>query len=250
MTEQVWLECTEPKKMLEFLQSLKTSERKLRLFTCACCRRIWLFLPDSLSRKKVDFGEQYADGYVSDKQRLSISKKHCKLAMLTPTQMYADSAASWVIASPLTCVQADHCAVNAQNTIWSNDLTTGQVEINQVDVNVEEHGWPEAISIGVAPLSQTEKEYQSNCLRDLIGNPFRSITINPAWLTPTVRALAQSAYDERNLPSGTLDNTRLAILADCLEDSGCENPDILNHLRQPGTHVRGCWVVDLLLGKA
>jgi hypothetical protein len=61
--------------------------------------------------------------------------------------------------------------------------------------------------------------------------------------------MAQTAYDERILPAGTLDPDRLAVLADALEDAGCDNADILSHLRGPGPHVRGCWVVDLLLGK-
>lgn len=55
--------------------------------------------------------------------------------------------------------------------------------------------------------------------------------------------------DERELPSGHLDAGQLAILADALEDAGCDNADILDHCRSDGPHVRGCWVVDLLLGK-
>jgi hypothetical protein len=86
-------------------------------------------------------------------------------------------------------------------------------------------------------------------LRDVFGNPFRPVTLDPAWRTPTVAALATAAYDERILPSGHLDANRLAVLADALEDVGCDNADILNHCRQGGEHVRGCWVVDLLLGK-
>ena len=62
--------------------------------------------------------------------------------------------------------------------------------------------------------------------------------------------LAQAAYDERELPSGTLDATRLAVLADALEEAGCPDRTILDHLRGPGPHVRGCWAVDLLLGKS
>jgi len=80
-------------------------------------------------------------------------------------------------------------------------------------------------------------------------NPFCPVAINQTWLTPTVLSLAQAAYDNRNLPSGTLDNARLAVLADALEDAGCSQEEVLNHCRQPGPHVRGCWVVDLLLGK-
>ena len=62
-------------------------------------------------------------------------------------------------------------------------------------------------------------------------------------------ALARAAYDQRELPSGALDTTRLAVLADALEEAGCDQADLLTHLRGPGPHVRGCWVVDLILGK-
>ncbi len=86
-------------------------------------------------------------------------------------------------------------------------------------------------------------------LRDLFGNPFQPVALNPAWRTPTVTALATAAYEERHLPAGTLDPDRLAILADALEDAGCASADILSHLRGPGPHVRGCWVIDALLGK-
>ena len=86
-------------------------------------------------------------------------------------------------------------------------------------------------------------------LHDLFGNPFRPVTLDPSWLTPTVTSLAQAIYDDRQLPSGLFDNQRIGVLADALEDAGCDNADILNHCRQPGVHVRGCWVVDLVLGK-
>ena len=86
-------------------------------------------------------------------------------------------------------------------------------------------------------------------VRDIFGNPFRPVTLDLAWLTPTVLTLATSAYEERILPSGELDPDRLAVLSDALEEAGCNDADILNHLRSPGPHVRGCWVVDGLLGK-
>jgi hypothetical protein len=69
------------------------------------------------------------------------------------------------------------------------------------------------------------------------------------WNDGTVRRLAEGAYEHRLLPSGTLDLARLAVLADALEEAGCDQADILKHLRGPGPHVRGCWAVDLLLGK-
>jgi hypothetical protein len=73
------------------------------------------------------------------------------------------------------------------------------------------------------------------------------VAIDPLWLSPAVLALAEAAYQERELPSGRLDPTRLAVLADALEDAGCTARIILDHLRGPGVHVRGCWCVDLIL---
>jgi hypothetical protein len=72
--------------------------------------------------------------------------------------------------------------------------------------------------------------------------PFRPVTIDPTWLTPAVKRLAETIYDDRAFD-------RLPILADALEEAGCNNADLLAHCRQPGEHVRGCWVVDLLLGQ-
>jgi hypothetical protein len=83
----------------------------------------------------------------------------------------------------------------------------------------------------------------------IFGNAFRPVTLDPAWQTSTIVALAHAAYDNRILPAGTLDPARLAVLADALEEAGCDNADILIHCRQPGAHVRGCWVVDMILGK-
>jgi hypothetical protein len=91
---------------------------------------------------------------------------------------------------------------------------------------------------------------QAALLRDIIGNPFRPVTVSRAWQTPQVVPLAQAAYEQRELPAGTLDVARLAVLADALEDAGCDQADLLGHLRGPGPHVRGCWAVDLLLGKS
>jgi hypothetical protein len=73
--------------------------------------------------------------------------------------------------------------------------------------------------------------------------------MNASWLNAQVRTLAQSSYDERSLPSGFFDDVHLAVLSDALEEAGCDNADILNHCRERGQHVRGCWVVDAVLGK-
>jgi hypothetical protein len=101
---------------------------------------------------------------------------------------------------------------------------------------------------------QVHYVFASNLLRDLFGPLlFRPVTADPAWLSwrdGTVPRLAQVAYDQRSLPSGYLNRARLAVLADALEEAGCSVTEILDHLRGLDPHVRGCWVVDLLLGKS
>ena len=86
-------------------------------------------------------------------------------------------------------------------------------------------------------------------LRCIFGNPFRFVVLDDKWLTPTVVSIAHAAYDNRILPAASMDPERLAVLSDALEEAGCDDSDILDHLRSPGPHVRGCWVLDLVLGK-
>jgi hypothetical protein len=86
---------------------------------------------------------------------------------------------------------------------------------------------------------------EAGLLRDIFGNPFRPIAINSAllaWNDGTVQKIAQGIYDKRAFDL-------MLILADALEEAGCTEQDILAHCRSGGEHVRGCWVVDLLLGK-
>ncbi|MBY0456195.1 MAG: hypothetical protein K2V38_02540 [Gemmataceae bacterium] len=91
-------------------------------------------------------------------------------------------------------------------------------------------------------MVQRELKQAANLIRDVFGNPFRPVAFDPVWRTSTAVALAQGIYDERAFD-------RMPILADALQDAGCDNDDILNHCRDANTpHVRGCWVVDLVLG--
>ena len=91
-------------------------------------------------------------------------------------------------------------------------------------------------------VGREEDAAQAALLRDIFGNPFQPVSLDPTWLSSTVQAMATGIYAERAFD-------RMPILADALEEAGCDNLDILNHCRGPGTHVLGCWVVDLLLGK-
>jgi hypothetical protein len=97
-------------------------------------------------------------------------------------------------------------------------------------------------------LHQCQEHWGELCrlLRELFGNPFRSTLILSSWLTwndGTVGKLARVLDAERRFDE-------LGVLADALEDAGCDDAEILSHLRGPGPHVRGCWALDLILGKS
>jgi hypothetical protein len=112
----------------------------------------------------------------------------------------------------------------------------------------------DAAAEAAAAALDAEKAAQAALVRDLFGNPFRA----PRPLPPEVLAgndglvvrLATALYEERQLPSGHLDPARLAVLADALEDAGCTDAELLTHLRRPGPHARGCWAVDVALGRS
>jgi hypothetical protein len=100
--------------------------------------------------------------------------------------------------------------------------------------------WEQCDPIYLAAESEEER-VQAALLRCIFGNPFRPVTADPSWLTSTVTALARGIYADRAFD-------RLPILADALQDAGCDHADILGHCRSDGPHAHGCWVVDLLLG--
>jgi hypothetical protein len=87
-----------------------------------------------------------------------------------------------------------------------------------------------------------ERSRQADLLRDLFGNPFRPVELDPGWLAPSVVKLAQRIYEDRAFD-------RMPELADALGAAGCKVAEILSHCRQPGEHVRGCWVIDLILSR-
>lgn len=240
MTESKWLACAEPGIMLRYLIRSKrhgvlATDRKLRLYLAACCRRIWSLIDNEPCRKGVVFAEQFADGLIGDvDRRVARSAAREAAQACQARQDYAAACAAW---SASYCL--DKRIKLAGGGVPPQAHAVSWARRGNQDTDIPKH----------LIIINNEMREQSNLLRDIIGSPFRPVTINPAWKTRSVGAIAQAAYEDRILPAGTLDNTRLAILADALEEAGCDNSDVLNHLRQPGDHVRGCWVVDLLLGK-
>jgi hypothetical protein len=91
----------------------------------------------------------------------------------------------------------------------------------------------------LVPHDRESQIIGSQLVRCIFGNPYRPVALNPSWLTSTVLALANGIYNEKAFD-------RMPILADALQDAGCDNEEVLNHCRQQGVHVRGCWLIDLL----
>jgi hypothetical protein len=246
MTEAEWVGCTNTTPMLEFLRG-KSSERKLRLFAVGCCRKILPLLTGCPSllldheRRAVAVGEQflaiaeqYADGLL---QREPIDNAYRDVLWLLSRRVPEREPWAFALVAILRVTSTGSCHYGQ---IWEY----GQYDASQCAGDVVNY-----VSRVAAWASRTDEDFEATHFRCIFGNPFRNITIDPDWLTLTVLALAQAAYDNRILPVGMLDNDRLAVLADALEDVFCTDQTILGHLRDPGPHYRGCHVLDLLLGK-
>lgn len=268
MTEQEWLTSEDPAMMLRTYTSddmpwpagtpaPKVSDRKLRLFACACVRHVWHLLTDS-QKVKVMFAEKEP-------------WHQAALVGVHPEFLSQDALTNYTGAmSRNSCI---HHAVN-----WLGAQ-------NASEVADQAPAWLQRVM-----LFQT----QVALLRDIVGNPYRPVAHpflgSPHLLGGTVLTLARVAYEDRpgrkckrckgrttlqernpwiddsmasvqtylvkcpdchgtgRVEDGTLDPLTLAALADALEEAGCQHDPILAHLRSPGPHVRGCWVIDLILG--
>ena len=230
MTEAEWQNASEPHSMVAFLRD-RASDRKLRLFACACCRRIWHILSDERSRKAIDVAERYADGLVPKKTLKAARRRTFQVRSKRPNIIgqdyqwgpaYAEGATDGLTLGPHESAvdTADHAAIA---------LAYGDTQGSERDERFQ-------------ASRNAERLIQACIFRDIFGNPFRPITLNPAWLTPAVVQMAQAIYDDRAFD-------RMPALADALHDAGCGNNEILGHCRGAGPHVRGCWVVDMVLGK-
>jgi uncharacterized membrane protein len=303
MNEAEWLACPDPMPMLEFLRD-KASDRKFRLFACACCRRIWSLLTSPLSTAAVEVAERFADGLASEPVRLAAFAAAAREAAgWTNTCGLVHGAIGAVMSAAVYCVareenlEAEMVAAEGQDVATMTEVihldegvplvpgiiavrdaamaagtaAIAWMESEERPAGEKEEDTPEdqQILLGGATFAAlagldagggdviaareaveaAEAERQTRLVLEVFGNPFRPASIDPVWLTPTVTSLATVAYDDRVLPSGHFDPDRLAVLADALEEAGCDNADILSHLRGPGPHGRGCWAVDLLLAK-
>jgi hypothetical protein len=213
MTEAEWFMGIDPITMLEWLGGAATS-RKRRLFGCACCRRVWGLLTDARSCQAVEVAERFADRLVGEEERRT-----------------AQRAAESVAREFARALGPDHGRQAAADAAaWVS----------------HKRGAVHAVWAAAAADRARPGRYEAAVLRDLFGNPFRPPpAVESAWLAwdgGAVRKLAQAIYEGGRFAD-------LPILADALEEAGCDSPDLLRHCRGGGDHVRGCWLSDLLLGK-
>jgi hypothetical protein len=225
MTEAEWLACALPNPMLD-LMGERATDRKLRLFACACCRHVWPLLPDDRSCQAVELSELTADSKVTDEERERL------IASYPRKPVGFGPAPRDPAFYPL-----------ALHTTQVRYVVKAAIDL----VDWDNRHLP-SLSARAAYFAASQR--QADSIRCIFGNPFRPISAESMWLTPLVSSLAQAAADERSLPCGEMDTARLSILADALEDAGCADVQVLSHLRSPDPHVRGCWVIDLILGRS
>jgi hypothetical protein len=262
MTEAEWLACEEPSPMQEFLRG-RMSRRKLRLLNCAIVRLVPIGLGGETMwelisnrpwfRPRAWRYEVSADGEVVQTQELITLSCHEAIeieerAADTPgLEAILASAASATLRARYDAEgEMLSGPVDQPFTPTSEyDYRVTQSFVIQAPASEEIIDWiiPDAVRFRL-PLSAECHPAICSLSRDIFGNPFRPVSFDAAWRTGTAVAVARGMYESR-------DFTVMPILADALQDAGCDSDDILNHCRDPhATHVRGCWVVDLVLGKS
>lgn len=230
MTETEWLACQNPIAPVVFVAPT-ANPRKMRLYFCACCARVLAATPQSRRlfrgyyagsfeqlERALGVVEQFAEGLVSA-DALARARADARDALYVPPSIdYGGETDLWREVSAVEAAAADK---PVPETVVAARLraTEGQV-----------------------PRAEHDR-WQAAVLRDIVGNPFRPVEFDPMWRTDTAQTLARQMYDSRDFGA-------MPILADALQDAGCENEDVLNHCRDAShVHVRGCWVLDAVLGR-
>lgn len=277
ITESQWRALPNPADQVRLLP-LPISDRKLRLFGCLCLQRC----RESLSlegRDALDVAERFAHGLATNDERQAafrrlvegcggyigphpVGRPWCTASL--PHDLVAIAVALVIAAPEETLLDLEHgrLLLNtyedvkqmqwvAQSCQLARSLAEAQARARAEEVRSADRVWGRLIravsgwfsTSEQAAIIQHELDYQSALVREIFGNPFRPVMLSPDWCTDTVLTLARQ-MDE------TAEYSALPILADALQDAGCDNDDLLTHCRDKGqAHVRGCWAVDLVLGR-
>lgn len=219
MTEVEWLTSTDPAPMLAALDQ-ESSKRRLRLFACACCRHIWHLLSEK-ERFIVESVERYAEGQISAQEMYKVADINPAFGIPNYVALHSSGStrAARETASPGAWYSAQRVRAFVVDTVRETAGAGGR---------------------------KAEWQKQVALLRCIFGSPFRPSRPLPptvlAWNSNTVVCIAKS-IDING------DYGQCPILADALLDAGCPDDALIAHLRQPGPHVRGCHVIDLILGR-
>jgi hypothetical protein len=248
VNEVEWLACTAPQKMRQHLEeSGFANERKLRLFAAACCRRVENWFIDSSQSAAVEVLERYADGLATANELAAsgfaldaLDEGDVNFASDRIDVDYNSVEAAFLTARAVAQASRIDPPGEGQPTYYHRLYDT-------IAYTVDTAGCA-AVALdnenGRSLAAQLEEHrVLATLLRDVIGNPFRPVAFDPAWRTGTAVSLARMMYETREFSA-------MPILADALQDAGCESADVLGHCRGDSPHVRGCWVVDLVLGKS
>lgn len=221
MTEQEWLACEDPQPMLWFMQD-RMSDRHSWAFIAACLRRTIVAMGERNEERRRSLEEAIEP---LDRFLLGTANEVDLESLYPPDRTnpaFGDTMA---------------CSLNAAEEVTEEILCMKRF------ANRTKERRAAAKNAARIATRNAERTAQAVLLRCILGNPFHPITIHAQWLTSNVVDLAQTVYEEQAFD-------RMPILAVALTDAGCDNADILDHCKGPGPHTRGCWVVDLLIGKS
>ena len=208
-------------------------DRKLRLIACAACRKVWRQLRDPQVRRAVEASERYADSFRTVQEQLDELRK-----LLTgPPIKDVDVVISEFSARLRTDEELKEIHDHFQDQSSSISTLGARITIGDgISTALETGGELTEVLQWLTP------EQYSGIIRDIIGNPVSRTKADPEKLSSSVIEMARTIYAER-------DFSLMAALAERLEGTGCKSQEILSHCRDLKEHFRGCWVVDLLLGK-
>jgi hypothetical protein len=218
MTEGQWLTSSDTYNLLSYLSD-RASSRKLRLFAVSCIRYDWKSWTRRKEQTAVLTAEKMADGLASEEQ---IEKAREDLAQLL------EQLDEW---GDLECMPHVPECLLYEDFGWHDAV----VCIGQVLANAQS---------GPEGFDGCDKEVETELavlLRDIFGNPFRRVAFDPRWRTPDVMGLALGIYEDQAFD-------RMPLLADALMDASCDDEQVLAHARADG-HLRGCWLINLVLAK-
>lgn len=227
MTADEW-EATADLGAMLALRPVRTRKRKLRLFAVGCCRQLGKWVRDPALWDALAACERYADGQLKESglARWVAAANRARAAVQGESrrrQRASRDAAHHAIFYTVHNLRCGYTAADA----------TSNVPLHAVDAHS---------GFGRQELARLRAAFPP-LLRCVIGNPLRPVRVDKRWRSEAAVALAAGVYADRAFD-------RLPILADALEEAGCDDADVLSHCRGDGPHCRGCWVVDGVLGKA